>query len=83
MIIKNMFRLDEEEELLEMTLAAEMVLIGTIAPTQEFNKIKYEKKISANKENGAVVHLVEIKMQEKLRAEAELKRLDPLNPNLK
>ena len=53
MIIKNMFRLDEEEELLEMTLAAEMFFDGTIAPTQEFNKIKYEKKISANKENGA------------------------------
>lgn len=53
MIIKNMFRLDEEEELLEMTLAAEMFFDGTIAPTQEFNKNKYEKKLSASKENGA------------------------------
>lgn len=52
-IIQNMYRLDDQEELLEMTPTAKMLFMSQIKTTQEFNKIKYEKKISANKENGA------------------------------
>ena len=45
LIIKNMYRLDDNEELIEMTLPAEMLFFGSIAPTQEFNRDRYEKKI--------------------------------------
>ena len=53
LIIKNMYRLDDNEELIEMTLPAEMLFFGSIAPTQEFNREKYERKITANRINGA------------------------------
>lgn len=53
LIIKNMYRLDDNEELIEMTLPAEMLFFGSIAPTQEFNRDRYERKITANRMNGA------------------------------
>ena len=53
LIIKNMYRLDDNEELIEMTLPSEMLFFGSIAPTQEFNREKYERKITANRINGA------------------------------
>lgn len=53
LIIKNMYRLDDNEELIEMTLPAEMLFFGSIAPTQEFNRDRYERKITANRINGA------------------------------
>ena len=52
-IIRNMYLLDDEEELIEMTKAAEIFFIGTVKSTQEFNREKYDRKIAANKANGA------------------------------
>jgi len=48
-----MYLHDEEKELVKMTKAAEIFFNGTLMPTQEFNKVRYERKIAASKANGA------------------------------
>jgi hypothetical protein len=52
-LINNMYRLSNNEELLDMNLPCQIVFLSALMPTQQFNIERYNKRLAANSKNGA------------------------------